>query len=359
MKIGIIHGFVGGGGGTEVTLLALIEALLEHKHTVNLYTVSKPTIQLQKIKIHSIFPFRLPVFGLYQRYLESKLTEKARDDDLIIQVSGGLALPQRKDQKIIIYCHHDFKNETEKDITKYKGIWSAYYKPYNVLSQKFVNQIGDKNIILVANSKFIQNSLKNRFGKDSFVIYPPVDIDAFQNSVKKEQKVLTISRYSQEKNLEFALDVLSEIDISYTIIGNTKTKVNEVYYQNLDRKIKNQNLAEKILLLKNISRDKVIENLKRCRVYFHASPETFGISIIESIAAGCIPIVPDNSAHKETVPFDDLRYKQGDKKDAQEKIKKAIEGDYDVLLKQLQNSIVVYSKQSFKKSIMDFIENVR
>lgn len=349
---------MGGGGGTETTLLALIEALLEHKHIVNLYTVSKPTIQLPKIKVQSIFPFRLPAFGLYQRYLESKLAEKAQDDDLIIQVSGGLAMPNRKDQKIIIYCHHDFRNETEKDVTKYKGIWSTYYKPYYILSQKFVSQIGNENIVLVANSKFIQDSLKSRFGKDSAVIYPPVDVDIFQNDMNKEQKVLTISRYSQEKNLEFAIDVLNEIDVSYTIIGNTKTKVNEIYYESLANKIKNGKSTEKILLMKNIERNKVIENLKRSKVYFHASPETFGISVVESIAAGCIPIVPNNSAHKETVPFDDLRYEPDDNRDAQEKIKNALSGKYDDLLNPLRNSIGVYGKDTFKKSIANFIENM-
>jgi glycosyltransferase involved in cell wall biosynthesis len=357
LKIGIIHGFVGGGGGTETTLLTLIEALMEHKHIITLYTVSKPTIQLPKIKVQSVLPFPLPYFGLYQRYLESKLTEKAQDDDLIVQVSGGLAIPNRKGQKIIIYCHHDFRNETEKDVTKYKGIWSAYYKPYYILSQKFVSQIGDENIVLVANSKFIRDSLKSRFGKDSVVIYPPVDVDIFRNDMNKEQRVLTISRYSQEKNLEFAIDALNEIDTPYTIIGNTKTRVNELYYENLVTKIKNGKSTGKILLMKNIERNKVIESLKRSKVYFHASPETFGISVVESIAAGCIPIVPNNSAHKETVPFDDLRYEPDNKREAQEKIKKAISGGYDGLLSQLRNSIGIYSKQSFKKSITSFIEN--
>ncbi len=356
MKVGIIHGFVGGGGGTETTLLALIEALIEHKHTVNLYTVSKPTVQLPRIKIQSIFPFRLPAFGLYQRYLESKLTEKAQDDDLIMQVSGGLAIPHKKGQKIIIYCHNDFRNETEKDVTKYKGIWSAYYKPYYVISQKFVSQIGSGNILLVANSKFIQDSLKNRFGKDSVVIYPPVDVDMFYNNVKKEQEVLTIARYSQEKNLEFAIDVLNEIDTSCTIIGNTKTRINEIYYENLVNKVKNSP-STKISLMKNMERNKVIERLKRSKVYFHASPETFGISVVESIAAGCIPIVPNNSAHKETVPFDDLRYEPDNKADAQKKIKKAILGEYDNLLDKLRSSVGVYSKQYFKKSITSLIES--
>lgn len=358
MKIGIIHGFVGGGGGTETTLLALIEALLEHKHIVTLYTVSKPTIQLPKIKVQSVFPFRLPAFGLYQRYLESKLTEKAQDDDLIIQVSGGLAIPNRKDQKIIIYCHHDFRNETEKDVTKYKGMWSTYYKPYYALSQKFVSQIGNENIVLVANSKFIQDSLKGRFGKDSAVIYPPVDVDVFHNDMNKEQRVLTISRYSQEKNLEFAVDVLNDIDTPYTIIGNTKTRVNELYYESLTAKIKNGRSTGRILLMKNIDRSKVIESLERSKVYFHASPETFGISVVESIAAGCIPIVPNNSAHQETIPFDDLRYEPDNTRDAQEKIKKALSGKCDDLLNKLRVSIGIYGKDTFKKSMTSFIENI-
>ena len=316
MKIGIIHGFVGGGGGTEKTLLAIIEALVEHKHIVNLYTVSKPSIKISGVKAYSTLPFHLPVFGLYQRYLESKLTEKATDDDLLIQASGGLVLPQNKNQKIIIYCHHDFQKETEKDITKYKGLWSLYYKPYYALNKKFIDQINNENILLIANSKFTQESLRKKFDKNSTVIYPPVELNTFQNNIVKEQNVVTISRYSQEKNIGFAIDVLCKIDTKYTVIGNTKTRVNELYFENLAAKLKGQKKQHDIFLLKNLERDRVIENLKKSKVYFHASPETFGITIIESIAAGCIPIVPDNSAHKETVPFAELRYEPNNNDDA-------------------------------------------
>ena len=75
-----------------------------------------------------------------------------------------------------------------------------------------------------------------------------------------------------------------------------------------------------VTLLKNIPRNKLVSILNRAKVYFHCSRETFGISIIEGIAAGCIPIVPDNSAHKETVPFEELRYRENDANDAKNKI---------------------------------------
>ena len=60
----------------------------------------------------------------------------------------------------------------------------------------------------------------------------------------------------------------------------------------------------------------------------------------------------------ETVPFDVLRYEPNDKRDAQEKIKKALSGEYDDLLNQLRNSIGVYGKDTFKKSMTNFIENL-
>ena len=357
MKIGIIHGFVGGGGGTEKTLLSIIESLSERGHNITLYTVSKPSIEISGIRIISSLPFRLPILGLYQRYLESKLIEKAKDVDIIIQASGGLVLPQENNKKIIIYCHHDFQNETKKDTTKYKGLWSWYYKPYYLLSQKFIKHIADKNIVLISNSKFIQDSIKKKFSKNSVIIYPPVDLEIFQNDVKKEQSVITISRYSQEKNLEFAVDVLRDFDAKYTIIGNTRSKVNELYFENLKTKVKNS--KAEILLLKNVERSTVIESLKKSKVYFHASPETFGISVVESIAAGCVPIVPNNSAHEETVPIQELRYDQNNKKEAQEKVKKALAGNYDELIKPLRESIKSYDKNVFKKSFSSFVENIQ
>lgn len=355
MKIGIIHGFVGGGGGTEKTLLALIEALVEKNHTVNLYTISKPSIQISGVTIHSMLPFRLPIFGLYQRYMESRLVEKAKNDDIVFQASGGLVLPTSSDQQIIIYCHHDFQNETSKAVTKYKGIWSWYYMPYYKLSQKFLDQIANKNIHLIANSKFIHDSLQKKFGKDSAIIHPPVELSEFTQSIPKKKKIITISRYSQEKHLEFAIDVMKDLDVSYTIMGNTKTRTNEIYYEQLTKKIsevKNKTIA----LLKNMARKKIVDDLLESKTYFHASPETFGISVIESMASGCVPIVPNNSAHMETVPIEELRFEQNSIKDAQDKIQKTLLGDYDKHIEFLKESSKKYDKVYFKKKIVDYIE---
>ena len=347
---------MGGGGGTEKTLLAILDALENSPHNVTLYTFSKPKTISKKIKIKTILPIAIPTFGLYQRAMESKLIAKAKNEDILIQASGGLGVPTAPDQKIIVYCHSDFSNELENASTKYKGIWSLYYKVYYNMIKKFVNELSNPQIFLISNSKFVHDLIKLKHGKDSKIIYPPVDLSEF-NPKNKINQIISIGRFSDEKNFEFGIDVISKVDSAYCIIGNTKTKSNIIYYNKLDSKIKNLNLESKIKLLKNIDRSNLVTYLNNSKIYFHCSDETFGISVVESIAAGCIPIVPDTSAHKETVPFSELRYIPNDVKSAQEKIKRALLGDFDNLLIPLQNSIQKYDKEQFKKLFISVIDS--
>ena len=121
-------------------------------------------------------------------------------------------------------------------------------------------------------------------------------------------------------------------------------------------KIKKLNSESKIQIFKNIKRNVLVTHLNTSKVYFHCSDETFGISVIEAIAAGCIPIVPNNSANKETVPFEELRYRENDLEDARTKIKKALDGEFDHLQKPLCDSIQKFSQQNFQQSFLRFIE---
>ena len=337
MNIGIIHGFIGGGGGTEKTLLTILEALEETNHNITLYTFSKPKLSFKKIVVKSSIPISIPMFGLYQRLMESKLISKAKNEDIIIQTSGGFAVPENLNQKIIVYCHSDFSNELEKPITKYKGIWGKYYKIYYKKIKQSLEKINQENVLLISNSKYVQNSLEKIHGKKSSLI--------------------TVSRYSPEKNLEFLIDVIKNLPINSIIIGNTKTKSNEIYYNLLNSKIKKESHQSNILLLKNIPRKNLLTHLFESKVYFHTSPETFGLTIVEAISAGCIPIIPNNSAHMETVPFSELRYEPNNIRDAQEKIKQALSGSFDNLIIPLKDSIQKYDKGQFKKSFISIIDS--
>ena len=63
----------------------------------------------------------------------------------------------------------------------------------------------------------------------------------------------------------------------------------------------------------NVTDEKVREILGQSQFYVGAKPyEHFGISILEAVSAGCLPLVPDSGGQREIVPRELLRYNSPD-----------------------------------------------
>ena len=77
----------------------------------------------------------------------------------------------------------------------------------------------------------------------------------------------------------------------------------EQYYQQLKKMIVDYDLSDYVSLQTNISFSKLIQLMRMAKVYFHPRiDEHFGISIVEAMAAGLVPIVSDAGGHTEFVP---------------------------------------------------------
>ena len=167
----------------------------------------------------------------------------------------------------------------------------------------------------------------------------------------KKNLVITLSRFSPEKNLNFAINLLKSSNLFYELIGNAKFDSQIKLYDYLNASVKN---SKNISLRPNLTTEDIERSLSSSKVYLQPSKETFGISVIEAISAGCIPIVPDNSAFVETVPFDVLRFKE--KEDAKVKLEDAMNGKYDYLRPILRKHIEKFSIENFQDSILKEIE---
>ena len=89
------------------------------------------------------------------------------------------------------------------------------------------------------------------------------------------------------------------------------------------------------------------------RAYLHPMPESFGIAAVEAIAAGCVPVVPDDSAHPEAVPFAELRYRT--EAEAVEIVRGALGGRFDGLLPALKEHAQKFS-EAFQEAMLGIIE---
>ncbi len=62
-------------------------------------------------------------------------------------------------------------------------------------------------------------------------------------------------------------------------------------------------LTDRVKFYPNASAEQKADLLKRAKLYLHTMEgEHFGISIVEAMAMGCLPIVHDSGGMKEFVP---------------------------------------------------------
>ena len=296
MIIGIIQPIVGVIGGNDKVLDSLVKVL--SKHEIRLYTFSKSNKEFPSnvIVIHKL-PINLPILGIYQKFLMPKFDYSKCD--VLISLTG---MNVKTDKPLIIYDQNKLSDDLSGNIPiKYqKGFWKFYYLPYRILN-KFTKP--NINAFYVCNSYYSKTELSKYIDPYLIikVIYPCINLGEFFTQKKKNQ-ICVVGRITPEKNLKYVISVLNQTNCPCIIYGNV-TKTNISYYNEL------LNLCDDNVTIQiSKSREELLELLSESRIIFSGAKETFGLTTIEGIASGCIPIVPDHSGHKETVPREVLRY---------------------------------------------------
>jgi len=226
-------------------------------------------------------------------HIDSENLEYIRD----IKISGFTQIPD------IDYSKnkgaHIFDAECEHKVKKY----------FKFLRNKYYNMM--KNTLVLTNSEYTRKAISNVFHIDAKILYPPVDVDTFQKiaskSNQKKNMILVVSRIAPDKQIENAIEVARLIrrrglGKGMIIAGNLHHYDNN-YYQQLKKMIADYDLSDCVSLQTNISFSKLVELMQLAKVYFHPRiDEHFGISIVEAMASGLVPIVSDVGGHTEFVP---------------------------------------------------------
>jgi len=173
---------------------------------------------------------------------------------------------------------------------KHQRFWKLFYWPNTFQLKRQIKKID----LLICNSLYTQNAIMTYWNRKAEVIYPPVDIEAFRPT-SKEPLVVSVGRFAPEKNYELIVQVAKQMPhVHFVIVG--RKPLGEPYYDKIVA-LKPDNLD----LETDVTRDGLSALLGRAKIYLHSMiGEHFGISVVEAMAAGCIPVVHNSGGPKET-----------------------------------------------------------
>jgi glycosyltransferase involved in cell wall biosynthesis len=135
----------------------------------------------------------------------------------------------------------------------------------------------------IANSAFVQSRIKKFYGRDSIVIHPFVETDDFRavqtSPPPKEDYFLMVGALTPNKRVDLAIEAFQGRKDRLKIIGTG-------HFEKLLRK----RLSPNIEFLGQQTRATIVDSLAKARALIFPGVEDFGITPLESLAAGT-PVV--------------------------------------------------------------------
>nr|MCB0191005.1 glycosyltransferase [Anaerolineae bacterium] len=129
----------------------------------------------------------------------------------------------------------------------------------------------------IAISKDIQARIKTYYGRDSVIIYPPVDTTRFRPVEGEPQGdyYLIVSRLIPYKRIDLAVQVLSRLKRRLIVVGDGR-----------DRAQLEQMAGPTVEFKGRLPWNDVVELMANCRAFLFPGFEDFGIAPVEAQAAG-------------------------------------------------------------------------
>lgn len=189
--------------------------------------------------------------------------------------------------------------------------------PVNWVNTKsIINKLKLSNISgIICYSEFVKNYLEKSFSNRISVLAPPVDIITKKNQ-KKENLILSVGRFTQGMNRK-KQEVL--VEIFKQIYKNNKTWKLVLIGGILDQdepfveSLKKQASGFPIDIFTNAPLKELREFYLKSKIYWHATgfgenldkhpelAEHFGITTVEAMSAGTVPVVINAGGQKEIV----------------------------------------------------------
>lgn len=372
-KIAIVHDYLNQYGGGERVIQVLHEIWPDAPIYTSVYDkkLMRGWLKIDESLIHTNLVSWLP----FNKYLTKHYffmypiafrMQDLGDADIIISNTSYAAKFAKGKKGSLHICYiftpPRFLWGYDTELTRY------YHRPfdrflhplYNILVppakkvlRKFDYLAAQEVDYFVSISKEVQRRVKKNYGRDSVVIYPPVDTERFADKPlqtgyqvpSKNNYFLVVSRLGGYKKVDIVVKAFNKLGLPLKIVGDGPQ------FAYLKSIAKNN-----VELLGRRSDDEVTQLLIGCKALIFPTHEDFGIVPVEAMAAGKPVISYNKGGASETIieGVSGTFFKSQTAEAIIETVKRFEPSDYKV--ENCRQQAQKFSKEGFKRKFKFFVE---
>jgi glycosyltransferase involved in cell wall biosynthesis len=286
-KTALVHYWLVGMRGGE----KIVDSLCSMFPDIDIYTLvydkNKINDNINSKKIQTSFiqkmPFSRKKHQVYLPFMPVAVEQfDLSEYDIVISSESGIAkgVLTKPETCHICYCH-----------TPMRYLWNMYFdylkneKPgffKRVFIRVFFNYLrvwdlatASRVDYFISNSDNVRKRILKYYKRDAEVIYPPVPVNDFKFSEKKEDFYLVVSQLVSYKRIDLVVDAFGRLGKNLVIIGDGAER------KNLEKK------AAKNIKFLGWQEDSILkDHYSRARALIFPGEEDFGITPVEAQASG-------------------------------------------------------------------------
>ena len=290
-RVALVHDYLTQFGGAERVLASLHDLFPNAPVHTSLVDYDELPPEFRSWTISECFPHNIPAVLTFHRYLlplyqpSFRKIGLTRDDaDVVLADSSAWAhnVGVSDDLPLVCYCHSPARFlYGDKDYLAparlpfgLEALTPVLFSGLRRTDRRAAKRV-DRYI---ANSQTVAGRIRKEYGRESVVIYPPVDVETFATTGEPpapEPWFLAVSRIVPHKRIDLVVETCTRYGIPLKVIGTGRA---------LDSLRKRA--GPTIEFLGYCDDDVVADHLRRCRAFILPAAEDFGMTAVEAQAAG-------------------------------------------------------------------------
>ena len=358
LKVALVHDWLTGMRGGEKCLEVLCELFPEADLYTLLHKKGKLSQNIESRSIRTSFVQHLP-FGLkkYRHYLPLFPLAIEQFDlsayDLIVSSSHCVAKGVRPNKSTyhISYVHTPMRYVWDQFNTYFRQprtswpvrIGAELMRPY---LQRWDRNTAKRVDTFLCNSNNIRKKILEYYGRESQVIYPPVDLSQFKPGDTKADYYLMVGAFAPNKRVDLAVHAFNKLKLPLKISGSGQ---DEEYCRSI--------AGETIEFLGTLSNEKLLELYQQARALVFPGEDDFGITPLEAQACGTPVIAFAAGGVLETVTDQTGLFFKEQKVEALVKAVEIMERKWEVFVpEKFQEQLSRFGRGHFKEQMAHAIE---